>query len=297
MELQTINESLPLPEWVYYLSFTISVLSLLGLLFIIFTYLFCTNPNNTFFKMTFLLAVSDVVWIVSSFIITSPDQLSINTCDVMAIGREFGLISSLLWATLISWTIRDSVKAHKMKPFSKWYYPLIYIPSIIFTMLPIFYNAYGPSDIYCWVESSYFMLSLGSYMIPLGCCFVVCLVCYIQSLSYLRSNVSKEVSQQFKSLLIYPAIIFFANIFSVVDRVYTSINPGYIMWLTLLHIITRQGQGIMNSIAYGMNYSVRRDILNRLKFGKNQKNELEESDFNLSIQEIKPWKNIDIILP
>jgi len=67
----------------------------------------------------------------------------------------------------------------------------------------------------------------------------------------------------------------------------TSTN-SVVLWLTIAHVITRQSQGILNSVAYGYNYAIRKEISRNLKkcWGKHDVED-EGKMVNMSLQEVQ----------
>lgn len=63
----------------------------------------------------------------------------------------------------------------------------------------------------------------------------------------------------------YPLILIGAWAFGTINRIHDFIEPGHkIFWLSLLDVGTSALMGLFNSIAYGLNSSVRRAIYERL---------------------------------
>ncbi|GLT66513.1 hypothetical protein SLA2020_388730 [Shorea laevis] len=64
----------------------------------------------------------------------------------------------------------------------------------------------------------------------------------------------------------YPLILIGAWAFGTINRIHDFIEPGHkIFWLSVLDVGTASLMGLFNSIAYGLNSSVRRAIYERLE--------------------------------
>ncbi|PPS12454.1 hypothetical protein GOBAR_AA08187 [Gossypium barbadense] len=72
----------------------------------------------------------------------------------------------------------------------------------------------------------------------------------------------------------YPLILIGSWAFGTINRIHDFIEPGHkIFWLTFLDVGTAGLMGLFNSIAYGLNASVRRAISERLELYFQWKNE------------------------
>jgi hypothetical protein len=64
----------------------------------------------------------------------------------------------------------------------------------------------------------------------------------------------------------YPLILIGSWAFGTINRIHDFIEPGHkIFWLSVLDVGTASLMGLFNSIAYGLNSSVRRAINERLE--------------------------------
>lgn len=85
----------------------ISFISLLGSLFIIFTYVFFKKIRNYAYKLVTYLSFSNIILNVGNIISigTMQNEEEDPTCYAQAIMVNYGGLASVIWTTVIAWSI------------------------------------------------------------------------------------------------------------------------------------------------------------------------------------------------
>ena len=169
--------------------YTASILSLFGSLFIIICYIYLTciqkyikknenkprvesennktNSNNTDYSklklgyghdFIFCLAVSDFFLSISNFIKTSGFESRIidAACITQGVIMNFMEMSSICWTSVLAYTIYLSTKTQgisRIPKLYKYFFFFSYGLPLIFTIIPLFNNSYGPAGAWCWLNT------------------------------------------------------------------------------------------------------------------------------------------------
>ena len=86
---------------------------------------------------------------------------------------NFGGLASILWTTVISYTLLKSVVLKDSDIMEhKWkYYLYVYGVSGVLTIIPILTKDFGPSITYCWIKNENikraFWFRMGEFYVPL----------------------------------------------------------------------------------------------------------------------------------
>jgi hypothetical protein len=271
----------PFDEEAYGLGILCTIISLLGSLFIFLTFSFIKETRkNFFFTMGVYLAISDVCLAMSSFNLFDPVKLSHQTCETLGFLREFAILSSFMWTSLISYAMWRSIKYNlsddDLFRDKMWYLVMGYLPPLVGALIPAMTNSYGTSWVFCWIHTDRETFPVASTLFlyaPFMASFVISIACFIKAHVFLRTYVVDDVSSEFYRLLLYPLISFACNVGGMVFMIEAFTNNGRTMqeepsWLVSLryyHLIARQLQGLFTAMAYGMNYHVRLAIKHKLK--------------------------------
>jgi hypothetical protein len=158
-----------------------SILSFLGSLFIICTYLFMTikvkckkkrshstasqqNQNQSDDKslkmgyghdMIFCLAMSDFILSLSIFLKVGINPIPDASCIAQGVLMNFGEISSICWTSILALSIYLGTKSTEIKKISNTYYIFFFIYAygmpLILTIGPLASQAIGPAGPWCWM--------------------------------------------------------------------------------------------------------------------------------------------------
>jgi len=276
------------------LAYTGTALSFLGSLFIFWSYCVIKGLNRSpAFRMIFHLSITDFLLTINGIINVNAPEIEEDHpkfCQVWGFARGYISLSSMFWPFAFAHSMHcfyngsfrsqnDWKKKIKYYKFFCWGLP------IAFAVLPLFFNAYGASDIYCWLKvpdlpgktqqelmEIKFWLAIISYYGPVTIIVLLMLFYYIKIIRYLIMNPSSEANTVFYSLFFYPLIVMITYFFSVGDR-FINIPSGHpTLFMIQAHLILRQLQGFLNAVVYCMGRKFREKFKKHFSHRRDQKN-------------------------
>lgn len=260
-----------------------SSLSLLGSGFIVLCYLCFKELRKFSFKLVFFLALSDMLY---SFFSIVGDPSKGFFCYAQAYSTHFFCVASFLWTTTIAFTLHRTVVRHKtdvedMEPIFHLY---VWGTSLVMTVIRSISNEHGHLGglgAWCWTQTGRTgkVVHFITFYVPLWGAIVFNGVTYFQVIRMLNNatrmavDMSNRAYQQdargdkkaINQWGYYPLILVGSWTFATINHIHDFIEPGHnIFWLSVLDIGMAALMGLFNSIAYGLNSSVRRAIYERL---------------------------------
>uniref|UniRef100_A0A0E0A6C7 G-protein coupled receptors family 2 profile 2 domain-containing protein n=1 Tax=Oryza glumipatula TaxID=40148 RepID=A0A0E0A6C7_9ORYZ len=220
-----------------------AALSLAGSSFIVLCYLLFRELRKFSFKLVYFLAVSDMF--CSLFTIMGGPSNAFY-CFAHDYSAHFFCVASFLWTTTIAFTLHRTVVKHKtdVEEFGSIFH------------------------LYVWG------LALGNLLSSIvGCHSLQWVNRMINNATRMAVGISDRSIQSdvradkkaFNRWGYYPLILIGSWAFATINRVHDFANPGHkIFWLSILDVGFAGLMGLFNSIAYGLNSSVRRAIAERL---------------------------------
>ncbi|KAL8254753.1 hypothetical protein R6Q59_032974 [Mikania micrantha] len=263
-----------------------STLSLLGSGFIVLCYLCFKELRKFSFKLVFFLALSDMLY---SFFSIVGDPSKGFFCYAQGYSTHFFCMASFLWTTTIAFTLHRTVVKHKadVEDFEPMFHLYVWGTSVVMTVLRSIGNEHGHLGhigrvaAWCWTETGRTgkVVHFFTFYAPLWGAILFNGITYFQVIRMLNNvtrmavGMSERGSQSdtradMKALNrwgYYPLILIGSWSFGTVNRVHDFIEPGHkIFWLSVLDVGMSALMGLFNSIAYGLNSSVRRALFERL---------------------------------
>ncbi|VAI71735.1 unnamed protein product [Triticum turgidum subsp. durum] len=247
---------------------TAAALSLAGSSFIVLCYLLFRELRKFSFKLVYFLAVADML--CSLFTIMGGPANAFY-CFAHDYSAHFFCVASFLWTTTIAFTLHRTVVKHKtdVEEFGFIFH------------LYVWGSDYGRPGTWCWIQqgSTGKILHLITFYLPLWGAILYNGFTYYQVNRMLNNatrmavGMSDRSSQSdvradkkaFNRWGYYPLILIGSWAFATINRLHDFANPGHkIFWLSILDIGFAGLMGLFNSIAYGLNSSVRRAIAERI---------------------------------
>lgn len=258
-----------------------SSLSLLGSSFIVLCYILFKELRKFSFKLVFFLALSDML---CSFFSIVGDPSRGFLCYAQGYSTHFFCVASFLWTTTISFTLHRTVVRHKadVEDLEPMFHLYVWGTSLVLTVVRSFGNdhPHGHLTVSCWSQSGTGkVIHFITFYAPLWGAILFNGFTYFQVIRMLTNatrmaaGMSDRAYQgdsrpDLKALNrwgYYPLILIGSWAFGTINRIHDFIEPGHsIFWLSVLDVGTSALMGLFNSIAYGLNASVRRVILERL---------------------------------
>lgn len=274
------------------LTYVISSLSVLGSLFMIFCYLFVSELRSMpIFAFVANLAFADLLLTIDGIPNLINPQTSLVDglyCEILGGIRQLNYASSYLWAFTfgqIMWNFyKGDYRTHKdiQNNYTKIFI-INWSLSLFTAIIPFFFNAYGPSLLFCWLSESihgieYILLTGFLGYLPGFILGFILIYYYVVIIRHMRRNTKNksEDAPDIIEMILYPSIFLLTIIFVGIDRVFFA-NYENNLIIVAVHIILRQGQGFFNCLAYGMNSQVRRT----LKKSCQKRNQVAIKNFSL----------------
>lgn len=195
-------------------------------------------------------------------------------------------MASFLWTTTIAFTLHRTVVRHKtdVEDLEPVFHLYVWGTSLVMTVIRSIGNDhghFGELGAWCWTQTGRTgkVVHFVTFYVPLWGAIIFNGVTYFQVIRMLNNatrmavGMSNRAYQQdaradMKALNrwgYYPLILIGSWTFGTINRIHDFIEPGHkIYWLSFLDVGMAALMGLFNSIAYGLNSSVRRVIYERL---------------------------------
>ncbi|KAL2897454.1 G-protein coupled receptor 1 [Bienertia sinuspersici] len=251
-----------------------SSLSLLGSGFIVLCYLLFKELRKFSFKLVFYLALSDML---CSFFNIIGDPSTGFFCYAQGYSTHFFCVASFLWTTTIAFTLHRTVVQHKadVEDLEPVFHTYVWGTSLVMTIMRSIGNHHGHIRAWCWSQSG--RCSFWDILCSALGCNSVQWFHLSSSDTYAEKRNSSGMSERTQQADVrpdmralnrwgyYPLILIGSWAFGTINRIHDLMEPGHkIFWLSFLDVGTAALMGLFNSIAYGLNASVRRAICERL---------------------------------
>ncbi|KAL6344534.1 hypothetical protein AAG906_002439 [Vitis piasezkii] len=258
-----------------------SSLSFVGSGFIVLCYLLFKELRKFSFKLVFYLALSDMLCSFFS-IIGDPSQGFF--CYAQGYTTHFFCVASFLWTTTIAFTLHRTVVRHKtdVEDLESMFHLYVWGTSLVMTVIRSIGNDHGHLGVWCWEQRGQTgkVVHFITFYVPLWGAILFNGFTYFQVIRMLNNATRMAVGMSERGYQLdaradnmkalnrwgyYPLILIGSWAFGTINRVHDFIEPGHkIFWLSVLDVGMAALMGLFNSIAYGLNSSVRRAIYERL---------------------------------
>ncbi|KAF8393632.1 hypothetical protein HHK36_021877 [Tetracentron sinense] len=265
-----------------------STLSFAGSTFIVLCYILFKELRKFSFKLVFFLALSDML---CSFFSIVGDPSKGFFCYAQGYSTHFFCVASFLWTTTIAFTLHRTVVRHKtdVEDLEPMFHLYVWGTSLVMTVIRSIGNDPGHLSAWCWTQTGRAgkalmvfevfveVVHFVTFYAPLWGAILFNGFTYFQVIRMLNnatrmavgmSDRAHQSDANMKALNrwgYYPLILIGSWAFGTINRIHDFIEPGHkIFWLSVLDVGTAALMGLFNSIAYGLNSSVRRAIYERL---------------------------------
>ncbi|KMZ60468.1 G-protein-coupled receptor 1 [Zostera marina] len=261
-----------------------SSLSLIGSAFIVLCYLLFKELRKFSFKLVFYLALSDMF---CSFFTIIGDPSNGFFCYAQDYSAHFFCVASFLWTTTIAFTLHRTVVQHKadVEDLGSMFHLYVWGTSLVMTVIRSIGNDYGHLGTWCWSETAHTGKAIHfiTFYAPLWGAILYNGFTYFQVIRMLNNVTRMAVGILDRSHQIdsrtdmkalnrwgyYPLILIGSWTFGTLNRIHDFIYPRHKLFLlSVLDVGFAALMGLFNSIAYGLNSSVRRAISERSEISK-----------------------------
>lgn len=204
-------------------------------------------------------------------------------CYAQGYSTHFFCVASFLWTTTIAFTLHRTVVKHKtdVEDLEAMFHLYVWGTSLVMTVMRSFGNDHRHFGTWCVSQTGLTgkAVHFVTFYLPLWGAILYNGFTYWQVIRMLN-NATRMASGMSGQAYVsdtrdnmralnrwgyYPLILIGSWAFGTINRIHDFFEPNNkIFWLSLLDIGTASLMGLFNSIAYGLNSSVRRAICERL---------------------------------
>ncbi|CAN1151021.1 G-protein coupled receptor 1 [Linum perenne] len=256
-----------------------SSFSFLGSSFIVLCYILFRDLRKFSFKLVFYLAISDML---CSFFSIVGDPSTGFFCYAQGYSTHFFCVASFLWTTTIAFTLHRTVVKHKtdVEDLEAMFHLFVWGTSLVMTVIRSIGNDHRHlGGAWCSTQTGRTKKAIHfiTFYVPLWGAILYNGFTYFQVIRMLnnatrmavgildRASDGRPDMNALNRWGYYPLILIGSWAFGTINVIHDFIEPGHqIFWLSVLDVGTAALMGLFNSIAYGLNSSVRRAISERL---------------------------------
>jgi len=243
----------------------VSFFSLFGSLFIIITYVSFKKIRNYAYKLVTYLAFSDILLAIGNLMTleTRKNDEEDSTCKAQAFLINYGGLASILWTSVIAWSIYSAtVLSAKNLREKNWRFFLFgFGLSLILSIIPFISNQYGRAGLYCWIKNDDLdkdtAMRFIQFYVPLWIAIGFNVYAYVKVVRFIKKYISTTLEIRFiHRLKYYPLVLVICWTFATINRIY-NIFGKEVPSLTFLHVTFGGLQGLLNAFVYGANDQVK----------------------------------------
>lgn len=245
---------------------TSNSLSLIGCVLIIFLIILLKRYKIFVQKMVLAMVISALFSCISYFIgdVNTTDE---HACRLQSILTQFFDWAVLLWIFIITVNMLLVVKNLKKSNirYLAIYHAFVWIVSLLWTIIPLFGNAYGKAGIWCWIKRESTAYRFGTFYGPEIVLLVLLILMYVY-ISYTviqatkpdagttveMQNINRRYRSELKPLIWYPICYLLVMIpmllYRIEDASHPSKPPNY--GLIIIATIFGPSIGAINAIVF-----------------------------------------------
>ena len=248
---------------ILYVQQTFSSLSLLGCIVIVLLIIILRKYKSTIQKLILWLSVSGLLRSLA-LLLKNIHERNMSYCRFKGFIHNYFSWAILLWVLMITVNCLLIVKRKPYQQYYKCYHVLVWIGSMVWTIIPFSKDFYGQAGIWCWIKrdtGARFGLWYGPLFVLCFCMFSIN-VYIIWLLMEFQKQVSsrsvegkmsqKNMRKELKSLLVYPFIYILFSIpifiYRLDDAVHPHISPNY--GLAVASVVLTPSLGAVYAVAF-----------------------------------------------
>ncbi|GMH63433.1 hypothetical protein TrST_g1633 [Triparma strigata] len=247
---------------------TLSAVSFIGASLIIVSYVLFPPLRTNSFTLVTLMSLADILVIISYFL--GDPTSGTGLCTFQGLLQQFAELSSILWSTIIAWTLYTAVvhRRDTSKMLHKFVVVGFGVPFLL-ALFPLTTTSYDNTGAWCWITADDVAGQLWRWLIFYGPLWSA-IGFNSYSVYIVRKGLKSafagadEMPKKYKDLINklkwYPIILVFCWFWGTVNRLQNAFNPGNeVFWLYFMQAFFRSTQGALNAVAYGAQGSVREE--------------------------------------
>jgi hypothetical protein len=276
-----------------------SGLSMLGCLFIIVAYFY--NPELRVFSFKLIVCLSiagfgnSLCNLHLAYVL--PKVLNQTVCTVQAYLVVYFSLCALIWTFCIALTLYNAVVMHQEdhNALEFYFHVTAWLVPAAVAALPLItdsYDRYDDNNLWCWISKEKRVINHVwrglAFYIPLWLCILANFYIYYkirkclnQEESFITTN-SEVVHQLIFRLRLYPLILLASEIGTSFYRLMQLVDEKYSdnFELPLIAVTISTLVGLLNSIVYGMNPTVKKCVSKYISGLRVTSNTISENDLS-----------------
>mmetsp|Transcript_11467 Transcript_11467/g.42793 ORF Transcript_11467/g.42793 Transcript_11467/m.42793 type:complete len:302 (-) Transcript_11467:593-1498(-) len=235
-----------------------------------------TQLRTFSFRVIMMLALADMGSVVSYFF-GSPENSTLS-CTVQAFLQQFFQLASVFWTSGIALTVYDTAVSHTTPTMLRLNLLCWGVPFLA-ALLPLVTGSYGSTGAWCWIQATpgdqedpFSRFYVGTFWrfalfyVPIWICIFLNVGIYVYVTRYVNTfgkvSESRETTLKLVKLIhrlrFYPLVLVIAWLPATVNRIHDALYPSTpVFWLTMIAVLTKSAQGLLNALTYGFNRTVR----------------------------------------
>ena len=195
-------------------------------------------------------------------------------CEIQGFLLQLSAISSVLWSSIIAYSLYDTVllENSNVDRYEKYFIIIGYLIPLILAIIPQTLGAYNSAFGWCWIKSSFIedlILRLSCFYIIIWAVMIFNVIVYIKVIMKIQAeygNIMGDHTQHkmlMRRLSLYPLILVITYIPISFKRITEIFDPSDVpFWLTCLAAIGISLTGFCNAIVYGLTGPVKNALWN-----------------------------------
>lgn len=273
-------------DTIYYIDLPLCILSAIVNLLIFVAYAFFKDLRNYNYRLVFYMSMSELLTCSGKDYLAFmlPYRQSGTICFIQAIILNFSCLSSVLWTSVIAFTIYRSVVLEKTDGWKYEVYYLLYAFGIPLSLnfLPMLTDSFGEAEGWCWIDiedSNFIQGFLGgniwrviNYLAPLWIVMIINFYLHGESVKKIKKMIENIRDDFNRSVLLnrlrlYPIMLLVCHTPVSVLRImgFFDIVDNETVWIpSLLASFFLILSGFLNAVVYGLTDRVKKELQKKL---------------------------------
>lgn len=262
----------------------VSAISLCGSIFVVLAYWKFESLRIFAFKLVYVLTIFDgirsFVSMFPSYLDTTEGQIS---CKIQGFMLEFSSLAGVLWTGVIAFSIYYQVilQKNQIESYYKKSLIVVVVASLLASIIPGITNDYKYVGGWCWITADGLHGTIYRYGLFYGETWaVIIVILYIYVIIIRKVRTEFTINNSFledgrvmeRRLRWYPIILIICFTPLTIVRIIQSASAYCPLSLIIFATGVSNLLGLFNAIFYGFNESVKNEIQNYLRKGKEDYN-------------------------
>jgi hypothetical protein len=257
-------------DWLKYIEFSLSGISILSCLIILLTYTCVKKVRSWGMELVFYLLLSSMInscaYLIQYIDTDDIDYAGGTKCHIQAFIWIAFRISVFTWASIIGFTIYKDVISQKHKE-PEWrlravYFMLGYGLPVLISASAYAFDTYGKAGNWCGINSLDSRIGVkvfAGFIYGVYWLFIIANVILTYKISrylnqlYINEEEKKLVNQVVWKIFRYPFIQCLCLLPSSINSLFYMIEGNYILTIHVIHVIVVSLEGFFYALAYGYN--------------------------------------------